>query len=93
MTKERLKEIKDSIDFQKQYTIYKGFDMDLLQEEIDLYEEVIKLQERIDKAIEYITTEQLYTNYQWGKSQYSKILKDLLEILRGEVNEKENNNV
>lgn len=35
----------------------------------------------IDKAIEYITTEQLYTNYQWGKSQYAKILKDLLEIL------------
>ena len=33
------------------------------------------------EAIEYITTEQLYTNYQWGKSQYVKILKDLLNIL------------
>ena len=38
---------------------------------------------RIEKAIEYITTEQLYTNYQWGKSQYVKILKDLLNILQG----------
>ena len=46
-----------------------------------------ELQEKIDKAIEYITTEQLYTNYQWGKSQYSKILKDLLNILNGENNE------
>lgn len=39
---------------------------------------------RIYKAIDYITTEQLYTNYQWGKSQYAKILKDLLNILKGE---------
>ena len=38
---------------------------------------------RIDKAVDYITTEQLYTNYQWGKSQYEKILKDLLNILQG----------
>ena len=46
------------------------------------------LQSRIDKAVEYITTEQLYTNYQWGKSQYTKILRDLLNILNGdEVNE------
>ena len=44
-------------------------------------------QDRIDKAIDYITTEQLYTNYQWGKSQYEKILKDLLNILQGEDNE------
>lgn len=39
---------------------------------------------RNDKAIDYITTEQLYTNYSWGKSQYAKILKDLLNILKGE---------
>lgn len=43
--------------------------------------EIARLKEKIEKAIEYITTEQLYTNYQWGKSQYAKILKDLLEIL------------
>ena len=53
----------------------------MLQNASDKVEE--ELQQRIDKAIEYITTEQLYTNYQWGKSQYEKILKDLLEILKG----------
>lgn len=42
---------------------------------------------RNEKAVEYITTEQLYTNYQWGKSQYVKILKDLLEILQGKSDE------
>lgn len=45
------------------------------------------LKDKIDKAIEYITTEQLYTNYQWGKSQYEKILKDLLAILGDKENE------
>ena len=53
----------------------------MLQNASDEVEE--ELQQRIDKAIEYITTEQLYTNYQWGKSQYVKILKDLLDILKG----------
>lgn len=42
---------------------------------------VEELKSIIKEAREYITTEQLYTNYQWGKSQYAKILKDLLEIL------------
>ena len=84
MTKERLKEIKDSIDFQKQYTIYKGFDMDLLQEEIDLYEEVVKLQERIDKAIEIIT-ENRYGNGELCLENIETI--KLLEILQGEDNE------
>lgn len=53
----------------------------MLQNASDEVEE--ELQQRIDKAIEYITTEQLYTNYQWGKSQYVKILKDLLDIIKG----------
>ena len=42
-----------------------------------------ELEQKIDKTIEYITTEQLYANYQWGKTQYEKILKDLLKILGG----------
>lgn len=46
-----------------------------------LYQENQSLRTQRDKAIDYITTEQLYTNYQWGKTQYAKILKDLLEIL------------
>lgn len=54
---------------------------------IRLSEENKILKDRIDKVIDYITTEQLYTNYQWGKSQYVKILNDLLKILRGKDNE------
>ena len=46
-----------------------------LQQKVEQLENIRK------EAIEYITTEQLYTNYQWGKSQYIKILKDLLNIL------------
>lgn len=53
----------------------------ILQNASDKVEE--KLQQRIDKAIEYITTEQLYTNYQWGEEFYSQLLKDLLNILKG----------
>ena len=52
------------------------------------YKAIAHLQQKVEQlenirkeAIEYITTEQLYTNYQWGKSQYVKILKDLLNIL------------
>ena len=68
-------------------------------EYIHLYESTLKdldiaVKNKIDlenirkEAIEYITTEQLYTNYQWGKSQYIKILKDLLNILnKGDNNE------
>ena len=57
----------------------------LLKDKYQLEKEVYK--SRIDKAVDYITTEQLYTNYQWGKSQYAKILKDLLNILNGDEDE------
>ena len=90
MTNERLKEIKDSIDFQKQYTIYKGFDMDLLQEEIDLYEEVVRLQERIDKTIEYINNHQLVfekSNKKQIADWFSEFYKDLSKILVGKQDE------
>lgn len=51
--------------------------------------EIEQLENIRKEAIEYITTEQLYTNYQWGKSQYVKILKDLLNILnKGDNNGK-----
>lgn len=48
MSDERLTQIKDSINFQKMITESKGFDMDLLQEEIDLYDEIIRLKEQLD---------------------------------------------
>lgn len=40
-------------------------------------------EQKLDKAIDKITTEQLYTQYSWGKTYYSQLLKDLLEILKG----------
>ena len=43
--------------------------------------EIERLHSIIKEVREYITTEQLYTDYQWSKEQYKKILKDILEIL------------
>ena len=57
--------------------------------EMKNWKDTCKQKESIIKEVrEYITTEQLYTDYQWSKSQYEKILKDLLEIL-----DKENKDV
>lgn len=53
----------------------------------ELIESLYNITKQNNKAIDYITTEQLYTNYSWGKSQYAKILKDLLNILKGEDKE------
>ena len=68
---------------------YIFYDKDELIDEIlkqedkieDLQQKVEQLENIRKEAIEYITTEQLYTDYQWGKPQYVKILKDLLNIL------------
>ena len=43
MSEKQLKEIKDSIDFQERITKECDFDMTFLQEEIDLYDEVVRL--------------------------------------------------
>lgn len=45
MTEERLKEIKDSIEFQAIYIKEHNFETVLLEEETDLYNEVIDLKE------------------------------------------------
>ena len=79
MSEERLKEIKDSIDLQ--YEMAKRFDMEndvkvLIDEELELYNEVIRLREIIDKANKFIETNYFIT----GR------IKDLSDIL------KENNN-
>ena len=71
-----------------------------LLDEMDRFDEAFKklwldkqeLQYRLDKAIDKLTTEQLYTNYTWGKSFYSKLFNDLLDILRGDNNENRPNN-
>ena len=45
MNEERLKEIKDSIDFQMLAAKINGFNPELLEEELDLYNEVIRLRQ------------------------------------------------
>lgn len=55
MTKERLEEIKDSIELQKKLREVVGINYDeILVEEIDLYNEVIELQERIGEVNKYL---------------------------------------
>ena len=94
ITKERLEEIKDSIELQKKLREVVGINYDeILVEEIDLYNEVIELQKRIDKAIEYINNYETirgYYEYQecgYDEYNYEEDLKeDLSEILKGEPN-------
>lgn len=94
MTKERLEEIKDSIEFQMQVQQSLGYRSsydDLLTEEIDLYNEVIDLQERINKAINdleitiQIICEQPSKNVKEGNYILSR-LEGFIKILKGESN-------
>lgn len=52
MTEERLKEIKDSIEFQAIYIKEHNFETALLEEETDLYNEVINLKNENEKLKE-----------------------------------------
>ena len=45
MSEERLKEIKDSIELQKNITMIRNYDRTFINEEIELYNEVIRLRE------------------------------------------------
>lgn len=49
MTEERLKEIKDSIDYQKEVLIVHNMGTLCIDEELELYNEVIRLREIIEK--------------------------------------------
>lgn len=49
MTEERLKEIKDSIEFQKNITMIRDYDRTFINEEIELYNEVVRLREENEK--------------------------------------------
>jgi hypothetical protein len=50
MTEERLKEIKDSIDFQKEILIAHNMETFWVDEELELYNEVVRLREIIKEA-------------------------------------------
>lgn len=49
MTEERLKEIKDSIDIQKEFMDMKNYATELVEEEQELYDEVINLKEENER--------------------------------------------
>lgn len=54
MSEERLKEIKDSIDFQLRLCEINKYDNDMIIEELELYNEVIRLNEKIELITENI---------------------------------------
>lgn len=56
MTEERLKEIKDSVDFQLSVCDIPGYEYSklLAEEELELYNEVVRLREIIDKTNKYL---------------------------------------
>ena len=68
MTKERLEEIRDSIEFQMQIQQASGYKSRydaLLVEEIDLYNEVIELQERLERIENYLDKNYTMENQYW----------------------------
>ena len=50
MTEERLKEIKDSIDFQLTIAKSLGVDDEVVLEEKELYDEIIRLKKELEKG-------------------------------------------
>jgi len=85
MTEERLKEIKDSIEFQALYIKEHNFETALLEEEKELYNEVIKLKkfEKYTKEdMEEIIAEEIssYVNENKRlKKELNKHIKDGIE--------------
>lgn len=54
MNKERLQEIKDSIDFQREFLIASNMQTLCVDEEMELYNEIIRLKKQKDDVVEYI---------------------------------------
>lgn len=92
MNEERLKEIKTSIDFQITATKAMEYDETLINEELELYNEVIKLREIIEDIRKYTRT----FNVLKMPTKQLCIFNDIFLIIEGrkdEVNRlKENNN-
>jgi len=93
MTEERLKEIKDSLDTPiwifTQRTFAKSYMEIHLQQELELYNEVIRLKKIIDKATNKIEQYDLITGYYQGNydnfyDDYSHdtLKDDLLDIIK-----------
>ena len=80
MTEERLKEIADSINLQEQVMEAYGKDMLLVEEEKELYNEVIRLRSALKGVKEKIEGVQVF-GLRSGKTLMATLLNDVLEIL------------
>lgn len=78
MTEERLNEIKNSIDFQITATKAHGYDETLINEELELYNEVVRLRKIIKEAENRLYNIEINANY----TDIEKALRDTLHILK-----------
>lgn len=85
MTEERLKEIADSISLQEQVMEAYGQDMLLVEEEKELYNEVIRLRSALAGVKEKIEGVQIF-GLRSGKTLISTLLNDALEIIDNKEN-------
>ena len=83
ISEKRLQEIKDSIDFQRELLIANNMKTLCVDEEQELYDEILKLQQRIDKAIE--TLEEYI--YDGEIIRIGGIENYILNILKGDSDE------
>lgn len=74
MSEERLQEIKDSVNFQREILLAHNMETLCVDEEQELIEEIERLNNRIDKAIEYIeeNSDDMHT-------YISQVLTDILK--------------
>ena len=80
MTEERLKEIKNSIDFQMAVIPHSEQDI-FIQEELELYNEVIRLREIIDELNNFVRDNEVSITYYMRGFGIENRKRDLLNIL------------
>ena len=91
MSEERLKEIKVSLDFQVTATKAMGYDETLLNEELELYNEVIRLREIVKEVAEEILKElEEYHHLSYGVAL--SIRQKIIDYNELKENNNENNN-
>lgn len=82
MTEERLKEIKDSVDFQLSVCDIPGYEYSklLAEEELELYNEVVRLRERIKKIEDKLKFINQYFSEN-NEIQFMQLINNQHEIL------------
>ena len=87
MSEERLKEIKDSIDFQLSVCDIPEYETSklLAEEELELYNEVVRLKEIIDNAIK-LCEENAEAILEY-EGAYSEMFEEIRDALQGKEKE------